>query len=97
MSTLNEQRLGRLADSLEEGRPGTLFKAAKWMVRAGLALRLARSRGGPWAHHLVSMLYLLAGLAFRFAWVGAGRTSALDHDAVARTARQRRVPPSGTG
>jgi hypothetical protein len=96
MSSYNEHRLGRLADSLGEGRPGTLFQAAKWMVRAGLGLRLARSRGGPWVHHLASVLYLLAGLAFRFAWVGAGRTSALDHEAVARMARAR-VPASGTG
>jgi Polysulphide reductase, NrfD len=88
MSTFNERRLGRLARSLEEGRPGTLFQAAKWMVRAGLALRLARGRGGPRVHHLASVLYLLAGLAFRFAWVGAGRTSALDHEAVARMHRQ---------
>jgi Polysulphide reductase, NrfD len=87
LSTFNEKRLGRLARSLEEGRPGKLFQAAKWMVRAGLALRLARTRGGPRVHHLASALYLLAGLAFRFAWVGAGRTSALDHEAVARMHR----------
>jgi len=87
MSSLNERRLGRLARSLEEGRPGKLFQTAKWMVRAGLALRLVRGPGGPWAHHAASALYLLAGLAFRFAWVGAGRTSALDHEAVARMHR----------
>jgi polysulfide reductase-like protein len=92
MSSVNEKRLGRLARSLDEGRPGTLFKAAKWMVRAGLALRFARTRGGPWVDHVASVLYLLAGLAFRFAWVGAGRTSALDHEAVAR---MHRTPPKG--
>ena len=54
-----------------------------------LALRLARSRGGPRVHHVASVLYLLAGLAFRFAWVGAGRTSALDDEAVARMHRTR--------
>jgi hypothetical protein len=97
LSSFNERRLGRLAESLEEGRPGTLFRAAKWMVRAGLGLRLARSRGGPWADHLAGALYLVAGLAFRFAWVGAGRTSALDHEAVARMARTSRVPASGSG
>jgi hypothetical protein len=32
-------------------------------------------------------MFLLAGLCFRFAWVGAGRTSALDHEAVARMHR----------
>jgi hypothetical protein len=89
LSTINEKRLGRLAHSLDEGRPGTLFQAAKWMVRAGLALRLGRERGGPWAHHCASVLYLLAGLAFRFAWVGAGRTSARDDEAIARMARLR--------
>jgi len=87
MSSYNEHRLGRLADSLEEGRPGRLFQAAKWMVRVGLGLRFARSPGGPWVHHFASVLYLLAGLAFRFGWVGAGRTSALDHEAVARMHR----------
>jgi len=92
MSSFNEKRLGRLARSLEEGRPGTLFQTAKWMVRAGLALRFARTRGGPRVHHLASVLYLLAGLVFRFAWVGAGRTSALDHEAVAR---MHRTPAGG--
>ena len=90
MSSYNEKRLGRLARSLQEGRPGKLFQAAKWMARVGISLRLARSRGGPWVHHLASVLFLLAGLAFRFAWVGAGRTSALDHEAVARMARTQR-------
>jgi hypothetical protein len=92
MSSVNEKRLGRLARSLEEGRPGKLFQAAKWLVRIGLALRFARPRYGGWVHHLASVLYLLAGLAFRFAWVGAGRTSALDHEAVAR---MHRTPQQG--
>ena len=88
MSSANERRLGRLAESLEEGRPGRLFQAAKWGVRTGLALRLARRRGGPWVHHLASALYIASGLAFRFAWVGAGRTSARDDEAVARAGRR---------
>lgn len=54
---------------------------------AGLSLRAARGRGGPWTHHLASVLYLAAGLAYRFAWVGAGQTSATDDAAVARNAR----------
>ena len=91
LSSVNERRLGELGHALEEGRPGTLFNLAKWGVRAGLALRLARNRGGPWVHHLASVLYILSGLAFRFAWVGAGRTSATDDRAVARAAR---TPPS---
>ena len=86
LSTLNEKRLGRLAESLAQGRPGALFRFAKWAVRVGLALRLARGRG-PVVHHVASVLYLAAGLAFRMAWVGAGRTSASDDEAVARMAR----------
>jgi hypothetical protein len=87
LSTLNERRLGRLGQPLQHGRPGRLFHVAKWCVRAGLALRFARKRGGPRVHHAASALYLLGGLAFRYAWVGAGRTSAGDDEAVARTAR----------
>jgi hypothetical protein len=97
MSSYNEKRLGRLARPLVEGRPGKLFQTAKWMARTGIALRLARSRGGPRVHHLASVFYLLAGLCFRFAWVGAGRTSALDHEAVARMAREPRVDGRGSG
>jgi hypothetical protein len=87
LSAANERRLGPLGDALEHGRPGRLFTFAKWAVRGGLALRVGRRAGGPWVHHLASVLYLLAGLAFRFAWVGAGRTSAQDHEAVAAAAR----------
>ena len=90
LSSVNEKRLGRLGNALEEGRPGSLFRFGKWAARGGLALRLARGRGGPTADHGASVLYLLAGLAFRFAWVGAGRTSATDDDAVARMAREPR-------
>ena len=87
LSIVNERRLGPLASGLETGRPGTLFKAAKWAVRGGLALRLARKRGGPGVHHLASLLYLAAGLMFRYAWVGAGRLSARDDRAVAEMHR----------
>jgi formate-dependent nitrite reductase membrane component NrfD len=87
LSSLNEQRLGQLADVLDHGRAGRLFRFAKWAVRAGLLLRLTRRRLGPWQHHVASLLYLSGGLAFRFAWIEAGRASAADHDAVARTAR----------
>ena len=37
-------------------------RLAKWSVRVGLALRFARRRGGPWVHHVASVLYLAAGL-----------------------------------
>jgi hypothetical protein len=91
LSTYNKKRLGRLGEALEQGRPGKLFNAAKWGARTGLALRLARKRGGPWTHHAASLLYILSGLAFRFAWVGAGRNSATDDDAVAIAARKPRA------
>jgi formate-dependent nitrite reductase membrane component NrfD len=87
LSTLNERRLGRLGTALDEGRANRLFEFAKWSVRVGLALRFARSRGGPWTHHVASALYLLGGLSFRFAWIEAGRNSANDDEAVARMAR----------
>ncbi len=88
LSIINEKRLGELASGLEVGRPGKLFTFAKWAVRAGLGLRLARERGGPWVHHLASVLYLAAGLAFRYAWVGAGRHSARHDEVVAQMARE---------
>jgi hypothetical protein len=87
LSVVNERRLGPLASGLEEGRPGRQFKLAKWLVRSGLALRFARKPLGPNVHHLASVLYLAAGLLFRYAWVGAGRESARHHDVVAKMAR----------
>jgi cytochrome b len=92
LSTINEHRLGRLAHALEDGRPGRFMRAAKWLVRGGLTLRLARRRAGwvgPASHHVVSVAYLAAGLCFRLAWVTAGPPSARDDEAVARTARGR--------
>lgn len=86
LSAINERRLGPLAEGLEQGTPGRQYRAAKWSVRAGFALRLARRRR---AHDLASLLYLLAGLLFRFAWVGAGRRSAGDDEQVAAMARGR--------
>ena len=91
LSVINERKLGPLASGLEEGRPGKLFKAAKWAVRAGLALRLVRKPLGPGVHHVASLLYLAAGLMFRYAWVGAGRESARHDRVVAEMARERRM------
>jgi len=87
LSTINERRLGRLSAALHQGAAGRTFSAAKWSVRAGLALRLLRRRGGPVTHHVASCLYLGGGLAFRYAWVAAGRHSARDDRAVADAAR----------
>jgi hypothetical protein len=90
LSIANERKLGPLAGGLSKGRPGTLFKAAKWAVRTGLALRLVRKPLGPGAHHAASVLYLAAGLMFRYAWVGAGPRSARDDREVAQMARDPR-------
>lgn len=96
LAALNKRRLGRLRNALEEGRPGQLFRVAEGVVTAGLALRFAR-RYGAWTHHLASLLYLAGGLAFRYAWVGAGQTSAQDDEAVALTARGRATVEEGSG
>ncbi len=85
LSAVNEHHLGRLGSVLEQGRPGRLFRAAKWLARAGLTLRLARRR--PWTQHVASGCFLASALCFRYAWVGAGPLSAHDDEAVARTAR----------
>jgi formate-dependent nitrite reductase membrane component NrfD len=90
LSVINERRLGPAAAALDEGRPGTLFTAAKWCARIGLALRALRKPLGPAAHHVASVLYLAAGLLFRFAWLGAGPVSARDDRLVATTARDSR-------
>jgi hypothetical protein len=95
LAQVNKRRLGRLRRALEEGRPGSVFRSAEGAVTVGLALRFAR-RYGPWTHHVASVLYLLGGLAFRYAWVGAGQTSARDHEAVALTARGRATVEEAT-
>lgn len=89
LSVINERQLGPLGRVLDVGPPAGLFRAAKWSVRAGLALRLVRRRG-PWPHHLASVLYLVGGLLFRYAWVTSGPPSAHDDRMVAAMARSRR-------
>ena len=84
LSQINHRRLGSHAEPLEHGRAGGLFRTAKWLVRAGLGLRLARRHG-----HVASACFLAAGLCFRYAWVAAGKPSASDDEAVARMARER--------
>jgi formate-dependent nitrite reductase membrane component NrfD len=85
LSAVNEHYLGRLGSVLEQGHPGRLFRAAKWLARAGLTLRLARPR--PWTQHAASVCFLTSALCFRYAWVGAGPLSADDDEAVARNHR----------
>jgi formate-dependent nitrite reductase membrane component NrfD len=89
LSMLNERRLHDVAGAMTEGRPGLLFKLARGSVTAGLLLRFVRRPLGPRAHHVASGLYLVGGLAFRYAWVEAGKASARDDLAVARMARGR--------
>ena len=89
ISTLGERQLGDAAEALRGGRPGIYFRAAKSLVGVGIALRLVARRTGPREHDLASVMYLAAGLAFRLAWVSAGKPSAQDDAAVAAMGRGR--------
>jgi formate-dependent nitrite reductase membrane component NrfD len=80
LSEINERRL--------KHHFGGKMKAAKWLARAGLAAQATR-RTGP----LPSLLYLIAGLLFRYAWVEAGVDSARDDRSVAEMARSKRPLP----
>jgi hypothetical protein len=95
VSALGERRLGDAADALRRGRPGIYFRTAKTLVALGLSLRLVARRTGPREHELASFLYLAAGLAFRFAWVYAGKASATNDAAVAAMGRAQRAPHDG--
>jgi formate-dependent nitrite reductase membrane component NrfD len=90
LSTVNERRLGRARDVLSEGRPGRLFRTAKWLAGTGVALNLlGPRRTRPLGQHMASVLYLAGGLAFRMAWLESGKASARDDEAVALMARGR--------
>jgi hypothetical protein len=98
LAEVNRRRLGRLAEGLEQGRPGRFFKAAQTLVAAGLATRAVRR--GQWrepARYAGSACFLIAGLCFRYGWMTAGPPSARDDEAVARMARGRalRREPGG--
>jgi formate-dependent nitrite reductase membrane component NrfD len=92
ISALGERRLGDAAEALRRGRPGVYFRTAKTLVTIGISLRVLARRTGPREHELASVMYLAAGLLFRFAWVYAGRASATDDAVVAAAARARVVP-----
>jgi formate-dependent nitrite reductase membrane component NrfD len=92
ISALGERRLGNAAEALSRGRPGLYFRTAKSLVAVGLSLRLVARRTGRREHELASFMYLAAGLAFRFAWINAGRASATDDAAVVAMSRDRRSP-----
>jgi formate-dependent nitrite reductase membrane component NrfD len=90
LSALNERRLGRAGEALTRGNPGRMYRAAKTLVGAGLVLPLlARGRTRRPVQNLASVLYLAGGLAFRMAWVEAGKASGQDDEAVALMARAR--------
>jgi formate-dependent nitrite reductase membrane component NrfD len=91
ISTLGERRLGDAAEALRQGRPGVCFRTAKTLVALGISLRLAARRTGPREHELASVMYLAAGLLFRFAWVYAGKASATDDATVAAASRDARA------
>jgi formate-dependent nitrite reductase membrane component NrfD len=90
LSAINERRLGRVGEALKRGRAGRLYRAGKLGVVTGVTLRAARGRGVA-VHHVASALYLAAGLAFRYAWVEAGKASARDDEAVALVGRRGEV------
>jgi formate-dependent nitrite reductase membrane component NrfD len=81
LSIVNDRRLGEVGAPLHESK---VMRGAKWAVRAGLALQATRK---PALAHVASVIHLAAGLAFRAAWVRAGRASASDDRAVAKAAR----------
>jgi formate-dependent nitrite reductase membrane component NrfD len=91
-SAINDRRLGPYAAALHSGRAGTLSRVAKCGAAAGLAMRAAGRLGRRRRSTdlLASALHVLSGLAFRFAWVEAGRASATDDETVARSAREPR-------
>jgi formate-dependent nitrite reductase membrane component NrfD len=93
LSALGERRLGDAAEALRRGRPGVFFRTAKSLVALGLSLRLVARRTGRREHDLASVMYLAGGLAFRYAWVYAGKASAGDYAAVAAMARAPRALP----
>ena len=89
LSSVGERRLGDAGEVLRRGRPGALFRAARSLVVLGLSLRALVRNAGPRADDLSSVMYLAAGLTFRYAWVYAGRASGVDDAAVAAMARGR--------
>jgi formate-dependent nitrite reductase membrane component NrfD len=90
LSMVNQRRLGRAGRVLSEGRPGRIFRTAKWLAGTGVALNLLGGRRtGPLGQNVASVLYLAGGIAFRYGWVEAGKASARDDEAVALMARGR--------
>ncbi len=91
LSQIIRRRLGAIGEVMHRGRTGWLFRGAELAVAVGVSTRLVENRTSRRIHDVASILYLLGALAFRYAWVEAGKASALDHASVAATARGRRA------
>jgi hypothetical protein len=89
LSTVNERRLGPIARPLRSGRSGKMFRVAQAAVLVGLGAQLVGRSRSRRIEDLASTLFLGGGLAFRIAWVYAGRASASDHEAAAAMGRAR--------
>ena len=91
LSTVNERRLGRVGRRpLARAGRAACFAPRRGSSGPALALNvLGRRRPRTPVEHVASVLYLAGGLAFRFAWVEAGKASARDDEAVALMARGR--------
>jgi formate-dependent nitrite reductase membrane component NrfD len=88
LSALNERRIGKAKEALHQGGAGWVYRGAKAAVVLGLSTRLLAGRRSSRTHDLASGLYLAGGLAFRFAWVYAGKHSAADHESMAELGRE---------
>jgi formate-dependent nitrite reductase membrane component NrfD len=98
LSAVNERRVGHAAEALRTGSAGPLLRGAKAAVVLGLGARfVGRRPGGRLYADLASGLYLVGGLLFRFAWVYAGKASAVDHEAVVALAREGRPARMASG
>jgi polysulfide reductase-like protein len=92
LSSVNDRRLGVARRALEHGRPHRLLTLARGLTAAGLGVRALGRHRGRALDLAPDALFLAAALAFRLGWVAVGRTSALDHEAVAAAARELRRP-----
>ena len=63
----------------------------------GISLRALTRTASPRTDDVSSIMYLIAGLAFRYAWIHAGAASAADDAAAAAMGRGQEVLYSGQG
>jgi formate-dependent nitrite reductase membrane component NrfD len=89
LSAVNERHAGEASRALVRGKAGRTYRLAQALVALGLLTRVVPTDSRPRVRDLASLAYLAGGLAFRFAWVQAGRASAADDVAAAELARER--------